>query len=557
MLRLCVSPVILNFIFIRLKSIFWHSEDRPRIAMAGKTRIGEWSMETHRLSVVIADDDRLVLKDLQNMVDWEKLGFRIAATAASGEEALRCVDRLQPFLLITDIRMLGSLNGLDVIEQAHRKYPRMKFLVISSYDDFHYLKRAMDNDVLDYILKTDINAATLTQKLLESRSEFSRDSHNVSSGIGHELELFMASDRHEETVSLPEEEYPYLHSIAGRQYYFMLCSHHHYFARDMKSALDAWRHRSGEILKDVYSLALNYDVFPIICQYEDMILIGLSAEVSTSFSLKDFSNSLLYHFGSSAPLLQFCLASPMPLLEFRSFIRPLMPLVRYHLVFLPQDRRPLNLDEMARLCCYVPISKDFPFHALLLDEKNQENNVLLLKNYIEACVRSCDIRTLERFFRHFCVHMEIQTNNQLKFPDTLFADSPEMFQKWVYNRLEECTRFLSGGMDHAFSPPVESAIRFMLQNYQDPDISSSEIAGSAGLSVNRLGILIKKDTGRTLNEYLSQIRIEKAVELLEKTNLKIYEIAERCGYRTSQYFSQVFFQKTGRKPLDYRKGRKE
>ena len=76
-----------------------------------------------RLSVVIADDDRLVLKDLQTMVDWEKLGFCIAATAASGEEALRCVDRLQPFLLITDIRMLGSLNGLDVIGAGPPEIP--------------------------------------------------------------------------------------------------------------------------------------------------------------------------------------------------------------------------------------------------------------------------------------------------------------------------------------------------------------------------------------------------------------------------------------------------
>ena len=130
----------------------------------------------------------------------------------------------------------------------------------------------------------------------------------------------------------------------------------------------------------MYSLAINYDVFPIVCQYEDMILIGLSSEVSTSFSLKDFSNSLLYHFGSSAPLLQFCLIRPMTLPELRGFIRPLMPLVRYHLVFLPQNRRPLDLDDMARLCYVPPISKDFPFHALLLDENNQEDNVLLLKN---------------------------------------------------------------------------------------------------------------------------------------------------------------------------------
>jgi len=508
----------------------------------------------HNLRVVIADDDRLVLKDLKNMVDWEKLGYTIAAVATSGEDAMRCVERLQPFLLITDIRMLGSMTGLDVIEQAHQKYPRMKFLVISSYDDFHYLKRAMASDVLDYLLKTDITPATLTQKLLEARRQSSRENLNVSSNISQEIELFMAQDG-KDTSSDPVI-FPYLSSVGTRQYYFMLCSHHHCFTRDLKTSLNEWRISSGEILKDIYQRALNYDAYPLVCQYEDMLLIGLSDEISTIFSLKDFSNSLMYHFGASSPLLQFCLHRPMSLTEFRDFMRPVMPLIQYHLVFLPLDRRPVNLDDMSRLC-YVPVTRDFPFHALILDEEHQSENVLLIKNYIEACQRSYDIRTLETFFLNFCVHLEIQTNNQLKLPDTLFADSPEAFKKWIYNRLEECTMFLTRGMDHAFSPAVEKAIRFMMQNYQDPDISSAEIAASCGLSANRLGILIKQDTGKTLNEYLSLIRIEKAIELLEKTNLKIYEIAERCGYKTSQYFSQVFFQKTGHKPLDYRKGHKQ
>lgn len=126
-----------------------------------------------KLKVVMADDDHLVLEDLQTMVNWNRLGFTIAACADSGEQALACLEQWQPDLLITDICMMG-MNGLDVIEKAHEKYPEMKYLIISSYDEFSYARRALENDVADYILKTEINPSKLTQVLTKIKNSFSQ-----------------------------------------------------------------------------------------------------------------------------------------------------------------------------------------------------------------------------------------------------------------------------------------------------------------------------------------------------------------------------------------------
>ena len=73
----------------------------------------------------MADDDHLVLEDLPTMVNWNRLGFTIVACADSGEQALTCLEQWQSDLLITDICMMG-MNGLDVIEKAHEKYPEMR-----------------------------------------------------------------------------------------------------------------------------------------------------------------------------------------------------------------------------------------------------------------------------------------------------------------------------------------------------------------------------------------------------------------------------------------------
>ena len=79
------------------------------------------------------------------------------------------------------------------------------------------------------------------------------------------------------------------------------------------------------------------------------------------------------------------------------------------------------------------------------------------------------------------------------------------------------------------------------------------MAEDIGISSGRISVLFKQEVSKTINEYITGIRIDAAIDLLLHSNYKIYEIADRVGYRSSQYFSQIFLSFTGRKPLDYRK----
>ena len=509
------------------------------------------------LSVIIADDDWLVRKDLVGMVDWKALGFSIAATAASGEETLSYVEEYHPFLLITGIRMLGELNGLDVIEQAHEKYPRMKFLVISSYDDFHYLKRAMASGVIDYLLKTDITPNTLTAKLLDAKDAYSRENRMDASAISRELESYLREGTNEESRDVPPsiEAFPGLMPLGEKLFHFVVCGKSLRFSRHQREDYDQERAQLSQIISDIYPYVTDYDARPVGCLLGRLIIIGLSADLVSTFGLRDFSNSLRYRYGGTKSLLQFYTGHPVTIEAFCALMKRQLPIIYYSLHFPREDYRSVNLDELSR-DTYVPVSDDFPFQALVMEQDHLEKNILLLKQYMERCIVSRDIRMLQRFFQDYCIHLELQTGYKLDLPDTFFAETPEGFQKWIFNRLEDCILLRTQGVNHEYSPAVAGAIRFMTQNYAIGELSSAQIAEAVGLSVNRLGVLMKHEAGRTINEYLAQLRIDRAVELLEKTNLKIYEIAERCGYRSSQYFSQVFYQKTGRKPIDYRRGGK-
>ena len=95
-------------------------------------------------------------------------------------------------------------------------------------------------------------------------------------------------------------------------------------------------------------------------------------------------------------------------------------------------------------------------------------------------------------------------------------------------------------------------MKYMKEHYQR-DISLSELAEVAGVSPNYLSRLFKEETGINFVDWLNKLRIEKAVQLMENSTMKIYEIAEKVGFSNYKYFSSIFKKITGHTPKQYQK----
>ena len=89
------------------------------------------------------------------------------------------------------------------------------------------------------------------------------------------------------------------------------------------------------------------------------------------------------------------------------------------------------------------------------------------------------------------------------------------------------------------------------EHYSDPNISIGAIAQHLGLSEGHLSHTFKKETDYTLLNYLTRYRIHKATELLRDCRVKVYEVAERVGYRDITYFSATFKKLAGMSPSEY------
>ena len=102
--------------------------------------------------IMLVDDEEEVRKAIIRNMDWEKLGFTVVGDAENGEDALEKLEQWEPDVVITDIRM-PYMDGLTLTARIREKYPSMKILIFSGYDDFEYAKQAIKLNVTEYILK--------------------------------------------------------------------------------------------------------------------------------------------------------------------------------------------------------------------------------------------------------------------------------------------------------------------------------------------------------------------------------------------------------------------
>ena len=126
---------------------------------------GEISMYT----VVIADDEEEIRRSLIRKIEWEKIGFQIVGEAANGEDALELVEKYNPDLLLTDVKM-PFISGIELARQVREIRPAIQIAFLSGYDDFSYAQQAIKYNIISYMLKP-ISSEDLTKELINIRTK--------------------------------------------------------------------------------------------------------------------------------------------------------------------------------------------------------------------------------------------------------------------------------------------------------------------------------------------------------------------------------------------------
>jgi two-component system response regulator YesN len=144
---------------------------------------------------------------------------------------------------------------------------------------------------------------------------------------------------------------------------------------------------------------------------------------------------------------------------------------------------------------------------------------------------------------------------ELKNLDILLQfETIDDIHKWLRNRVFEISEILYTKKQTKNGKLVQSILASVSDRLQD-NITLREVADQFSFSPNYLGVLFKEETGQNFSDYIISLRMEKAQQLLRGTNLKIYEVASKVGYRYLPYFSRQFKDTIGMTPLEFRRKR--
>ena len=125
------------------------------------------------LKVMLVDDKAAIVEGLEYLIDWNELGYKVAAKVTSAQEALGAAKKNEYDLIVTDIRMPG-MDGLELIEHLMQFMPKAKYILLSAYSRFEYAKYAIDKRISGYILKP-VNENELIALLKQVKEEIEKE----------------------------------------------------------------------------------------------------------------------------------------------------------------------------------------------------------------------------------------------------------------------------------------------------------------------------------------------------------------------------------------------
>jgi len=510
--------------------------------------------------VMLVDDEIVIRENIRNCVQWEREGFIYCGDASDGEVALPLIEKWAPDILITDIKM-PFMNGLELSSVVRKRWPDTKIIILSGHDEFSYARSAIQIGVEEYCLKP-VRSLDLIRLLHAVGDKIDRERRRLEQNTHTSEKLFgdlcgglvTASEALEIAAGLSI-------NLIASAYAVLICDLR---SPDYSAYTDAASVTQAERLVDerLGAIADGWS-FKRSRLEKVWILKGSSVERLKETIrrigeqvvplLERQLDSVTFGIGSVLDRLQGIHVSFLEAEEDRN-LRRLSSVNRSELwnaagrsadstVYLDRGR----FIDFLRIGT-PPQARDFvrefadglrgidwkasPYGYYLLNEIMLEASQEAKKSFRSAEVTDSLVSSWQSAIRSICTWEDA----------CLFLE--DLLKKlWAW-RSEAASRY---------GELIAGAKSFIQREYANDRLSLQDAAEFVRVSPSHLSKVFSQETGQTFIEFLTQTRIRKAMELLQSTNGKSYEIAYRVGYNDVHYFSNLFKKTTGMTTREFRR----
>ena len=488
------------------------------------------------MKILIVDDEQIVRNGLKYTIDWKRYDMEIIDAVSNGKKALKVCEKEVPDIVITDIRM-PVIDGLELTKILIDRYPDIQIIILSAYDDFKYAQEAIHAGAAEYILKAELDCDNLVAILLKMQERI-QAKHSESKKI-ETLDNYLEQLKETLLIQLltttcyePEimRKMEELRIELKKDDLILL----HIFPE-----LTADKSAVTEVVKQW----LN-DYIWLESSSHHWVLLG---------NVEKLEEDVLKHIQKLAGGAVYCsekFSGFDTVLKKQREMQPIMELYNFYGKKYASILKGKNIKmrEINTAAFFMEFMRQMEGnHFAKAEAMTEELFIDFEKEYYSP-------EEIYKTLSMLCVFLEQHSGteknekreiNIRKWKDlkTLTENSRSYFQK-LFAEIKENTYHSDG--------TVSKAILYM-QEHLTEEVTLQKVAGEVYCSPQYLSYLFKRITGKNFSEYMAELRIKKAKNLLVTTDYSVTEIAGMVGIGNSSYFSKVFTKITSMSPNKYRK----
>ncbi|CDZ23225.1 AraC family transcriptional regulator [[Clostridium] cellulosi] len=523
-----------------------------------------------KIKLIIVDDEYLERNLLKNCIEWDKLDIEIVGEASNADEALKLIEQNRPDIIFTDINM-PVMNGLKFSKMVKEKYPEIKIVVVTGFDDFQNAQKSIKMGISDFIVKpiSDDEVYKSVLKLKEQIEKRRSDNEEYSALRRQFLEnLPYIREKFYNELILGEfdEKKEYEHmmflgiNLRGNFYQvaaieciqetaeneetrflntIQLLNKARSFFRGMIVFLDTM----SRII--VINNDENTDLYE---KCEGFMDKNMDADICIGVgTIKDKLNQISISYKEALEALNYKVAVGRNSVILHSNIRASGKKIYEDTESLTEE---LTFSIKSRLTDKAIAAADAILDSIDIKSEGAVKAIRIAVGNIAALC----LKTLLESGKDidFIYKENIRVNSEVMKISTM----PEA-REYVKALIKETIDISNSVNQHKISDMVQEVKKYIDEHYNDHNLSLTSVAGKMYLNPSYLSRTFKKEAGMSFIEYLTSVRMEKAMELLRKDEYRAFEVAELVGIPDANYFCSCFKKYYGVNVSDFKRADKK
>ncbi|MEK5436651.1 MULTISPECIES: response regulator transcription factor [Paenibacillus] len=541
------------------------------------------------MRILIVDDEKIVRIALSTLIKWDEYGFKLMGAVADGYKALEVIETESIDIVIMDL-VMPNMDGLELIRTLNERKFTGKFVVLSNYDDYAYVREAMKLGAEDYMLKLTLKPDELivlltkiSEQLLTERELKEQDIHmkiklnetqlQQRNSIWRELLL----DQEQDMVYLLQETQKYgipFDRLAGNLIMIRIDDYVEALSNGKINNKRLLSFSIANIVKETVSDHFAFDFIEmesnqyIVIVYEQsgysdepswlllmnnlVQMLKLYLNLSVSITLSDAFVGLKqlreqYTLCLRASTNNFYTGPASVLVAGHSKLTQSLHFINY-VEWLDQVKAAVEVGNTKLVLENISILFN-EAKQIKWDPSALKFHLLGLLSDLDNLILKWNTQVLSSTEQNRVGATTLLDSFE---SDISQAESMEGLSLSIEQAMQEAINLLYQVKSNIYRKEVLRITEILQENVENK-ITLDRLAQEVNMNVNYLCRVFKQDTGRSIVQYMNELKINKAIELLKLPDTRIKEVASQVGIDDPFYFNRVFKKIVGLSPSDFRK----